>query len=269
MGLRLVTVYKEMAFERLKLLAGDVETLQNIDQQLTQLHEEMLRDFEPRLSRLELLLSEMERRGNGFFEETIRIGRIRSLMDSEAIRRSFEKEVIADTPQRIEEEVGTIIDWIVERNLKAWQDIQGYIDRRQLDRYRDGMVGEVGQSFSYNRQALLGSVGRVAREVVSGYDREAESRTIANQVQALEQSFLPDGIDYYAPLLHDDYKSIIDYLPPEAVVVFDDWQVLEPPADDGSDPEFVLLDEEFHIRLAHAATDPLAAAEHDDAVVDL
>src|SRR5690606_32547657 len=33
------------------------------------------------------------------------------------------------------------------------------------------------------RQALLGSVGRVAREVVSGYDREAESREIANQVQ--------------------------------------------------------------------------------------
>ena len=182
-ALRLVGRYKELAFERLKLLAGDVETLQNIDQQLTQLHEEMLRDFEPRLSRLDLLLTEMERRGNGFFEETIRIGRIRSLMDSEAIRRSFEKEVIADTPQRIEEEVGAIIDWIVERNLKAWQDIQGYIDRRQLDRYREGMVGEVGQSFSYNRQALLGSVGRVAREVVSGYDREAESRTIANQVQ--------------------------------------------------------------------------------------
>lgn len=182
-ALRLVGRYREIAFERLKVLAGDVETLQNIDQQLAQLHDEMLRDFEPRLARLELLLTEMERRGHGFFEESVRIGRIRTLMDSEGIRRSFEKEVIADTPRQIEEEVGAIIDWIVERNLKAWQDIQSFIDRRQLDRYRDEMVGEVGQNFSYNRQALLGSVGRVAREVVSGYDREAESREIANQVQ--------------------------------------------------------------------------------------
>lgn len=182
-ALRLVARYREIAFERLKVLSGDVETLQNIDQQLAQLHDEMLCDFEPRLARLELLLSEMERRGYAFFEEAVRIGRIRTLMDSDGIRRSFEKEVIGDTPRQIEEEVGTIIDWIVERNLKAWQDIQSFIDRRQLERHREEMVGEVGRDFSYNRQALLGSVGRVAREVVSGYDREAESRAIANQVQ--------------------------------------------------------------------------------------
>ena len=35
------------------------------------------------------------------------------------------------------------------------------------------MIGEVGAGFSYNRQALLDSVGRVSREVIGGYDREA------------------------------------------------------------------------------------------------
>jgi hypothetical protein len=45
------------------------------------------------------------------------------------------------------------------------------------------MVGDVGRNFSYNRQALLASVGRVAREVVGSYDREAEARAIANDVQ--------------------------------------------------------------------------------------
>ena len=182
-GLRLVSVYKELAFERLKLLAGDVETLQNIDQQLTLFHEEMLRDFEPRLSRLDVLLNDMERRGMSFFENTIRIGRIKTLMDSEGVQRSFQTEVIADTPQRIEEETGRVIDWIVERNLKVWQDINGYIDRRQLNRYSEGMIGEVGQTFNYNRQALLDSIGRLSREVVGTYDREAESRAIANEVQ--------------------------------------------------------------------------------------
>jgi small GTP-binding protein len=182
-GLRLASKYKQATFDRLKLLAQDVEALQNIDQQLALFHQEMLRDFEPRLGRLDLLLSDMERRGSRFFEETIRIGRIRSLMDSEAVKRSFEREVIGETPKEIEAEVGRVIDWIVERNHKLWQDINAYIDRRQLTRHRDGMIGEVGPSFGYNRQALLDSIGRVSSEVLGSYNREAESRSIANEIQ--------------------------------------------------------------------------------------
>ena len=62
-GLRLAARYKEAAFERLKLLSQDIEALQSIDAQLALFHQEMLRDFEPRLARLDLLLSEMEGRG--------------------------------------------------------------------------------------------------------------------------------------------------------------------------------------------------------------
>jgi small GTP-binding protein len=182
-GLRLAARYKQTAFDRLKLLAQDIEAVQSIDGQLTLFHQEMLRDFEPRLARLELLLSEMEHRGTRFFEETIRIGRIRSLLDSEAVRRAFEREVIADTPQQMDAEVGRIIDWVVERNLKVWQDVSQFVDRRRLAQHREGMVGEVPSTFTYNRQALLESIGRVSREVVGGYDRDAEARAIANEVQ--------------------------------------------------------------------------------------
>jgi small GTP-binding protein len=182
-GLRLAARYKDVAFQRLKLLAQDIETIQSIDRQLALFHDEMVRDVEPRLSRLDVLLGDMEQRGMRFFEETLRIGRIRTLLDSEGVRRAFEREVIGDTPAQLEAETGRIIDWIVERNLKAWQDVSGYIDRRQIDRHREGMVGEVGGSFTYNRQALLESIGRVARETVGTYDRDAEARAIANDVQ--------------------------------------------------------------------------------------
>ena len=182
-GLRLAARYKEAAFERLKLLSQDVEALQSIDAQLALFHQEMLRDFEPRLSRLELLLNEMEGRGQRFFEETIRLGRIRSLLDSEGVKRAFEREVVGDTPQQLEAEVGRLIDWIVERNLKVWQDVSQFVDRRRLSLHQEGMLGEVPTTFSYNRQALLESVGRVSREVIGGYDRERESRAIADEVQ--------------------------------------------------------------------------------------
>jgi hypothetical protein len=88
--------------------------------------------------------------------------------------------VIGDMPDRIEDEAGQVVDWIVERNLRLWQDIQQYIDRRRLDRHE--LIGDVG-GFQYNRQALLDSIGRLANRVVSGYNREEEARKIANEVQ--------------------------------------------------------------------------------------
>ena len=182
-GLRLSGRYKEAAFERLKLLSQDIEALQSIDAQLALFHQEMVRDFEPRLSRLELLLNEMEGRGQRFFEETVRLSRIRSLLDSEGIKRAFEREVVGDTPQQLEAEVGRLIDWIVERNLKVWQDVSQFVDRRRLSLHQEGMLGEVPTAFSYNRQALLESVGRVSREVIGDYDREREARAIADEVQ--------------------------------------------------------------------------------------
>jgi small GTP-binding protein len=182
-GLRLSARYKEAAFERLKLLSQDIEALQSIDAQLGIFHQDMLRDFEPRLAKLELLLNEMDRRGQRFFEETFRLSRIRSLLDSEGIKRSFEREVIGDTPQQLEAEVGRLIDWIVERNLKVWQDVSQFVDRRRLALHQEHMLGEVPTTFSYNRQALLDSVGHVSREVIGGYDREREARAIADDVQ--------------------------------------------------------------------------------------
>jgi GTP-binding protein EngB required for normal cell division len=182
-GLRLSARYKEAAFERLKLLGQDIEALQSIDAQLALFHQEMLRDFEPRLSRLELLLNEMQSRGQRFFEETVRLSRIRSLLDGEGIKRAFEREVVADTPPQLEAEVARLIDWIVERNLKVWQDVSQFVDRRRLSLHQEGMLGEVPTTFSYNRQALLESVGRVSREVIGGYDREREARAIADEVQ--------------------------------------------------------------------------------------
>jgi GTP-binding protein EngB required for normal cell division len=181
-GLTLAGRYKEVAFDRLKLLAEDVATLQNIDTQLAEFHQEMLRDFEPRLGRLDALLSDMEVRGMNFFDERIRLAKVWQLRNGEDIRRDFERDVIGETPRSIDDEVQRVIDWIVERNLRLWQDLGSYIERRKISRHREEMIGEVGTGFSYNRQALLDSIGRTAREAVSSYNREAEARRLAEEV---------------------------------------------------------------------------------------
>ncbi|HYH82590.1 MAG TPA: dynamin family protein, partial [Longimicrobium sp.] len=193
-GLRLAGRYKVLAFDRLKVLAEDVATLQNIDAQLAAFHQEMLRDFEPRLGRLDAMLNDMELRGVNFFDDQIRFGKIRALMRSDQIRRDFERVVVGDTPREIDDEVGRIVDWIVERNLKLWQDLGAYIERRQISRHREGMIGDVGGGFSYNRQALLDSIGRTSREVVGTYNREAEARKLADEVRAGAGTTLAAGV---------------------------------------------------------------------------
>lgn len=182
-ALRLSAKYSDLAFERLKLLAEDIEAIRKIDDQLAAFHGEMLSEFEGRLAILHTMLGDMERRGDAFFEDTLRIGRIRTLLDSDSVRREFEARVIADTPKKIDDEVGKIIDWILERSHRVWADIQGFIERRRLAEYEDQMLGEVQDSFSYNRQALLNSIGRASTQILATYDTDVESRQIANDVQ--------------------------------------------------------------------------------------
>lgn len=183
-ALRLASLYKEEAYKRLKILSADITTLENIDQQMTAFHEEMLRDFHPRLAAVESLLEQMQSRGKAFFDENIRINKLRSLLRPERMRLEFEKQVIGETPRLLEEEVTRLIDWVAERNIRLWQDIQSYIDRRKISRHRDEIIGEVGVGFHYNRQALFDSIGRTSKEVLNTYDRETESRAMSNEVRA-------------------------------------------------------------------------------------
>lgn len=180
-GLRLADRYKTLAFERLKTLAADIEAIQDIDRQLASYHQDMLGDLEGRLARIDTLLLEMERRGAAFFEENVRIGRIKSLMDSDALRVAFESQVVGDTPERIEEEATRVVDWIVERNLDVWREVERYIDRRQEEAPEDA-PRQAGR-FQYNRQALLDSISHAADRVIGSYNREEEARKIANEVQ--------------------------------------------------------------------------------------
>ncbi len=182
-GLRLAVSYKEVAFERLKLLATDIVAIENVDRQLAAFHEEMMQDYRPRLKMVESYLDDLEKRGNAFFDDTVRLKNIRMLLSKEKIRMDFENLVLADTPRRIEEEVERIIDWIIQRHLKLWQDVNQYIDRRQLSRHRENLIGEAGQVFHYNREALLNSIGRLSSDVIKGYNREAEARAMANEVR--------------------------------------------------------------------------------------
>ena len=78
----------------------------------------MRRQFEYHLTRIENIIAKMTARGDEFFEETIRIGRVFDLLNSAKIKAEFERKVVADNERQIDETISELIDWMVEQDLK-------------------------------------------------------------------------------------------------------------------------------------------------------
>jgi small GTP-binding protein len=180
--------YQKATDERLTVLRDDLATIENIERQLTLYQEDMRRQFAYHLTRIENIIAKMTARGDEFFEETIRLGRIFDLLNSDKIRGEFERKVVGDTEERIDATIDELIDWMVEQDLRTWQAVNDYIDRRRLSKYEDEMIGEVGGTFRYDRRALLESVSKRAQEEVERYDPEKSAHDLSISVrQAVAQ----------------------------------------------------------------------------------
>ena len=184
-GERLAAQYRGLAQARLGLLAEDLSTIGNIEGQLGVYRTDMQHDFRYRMADVEKVLLAMSNRGMLYFDDTLRLARIFDLMNTQRIQGEFERKVVADAPQQIEEEVHSLIDWLVDRDLRQWQATLEYLESHMAEVHdeQDRIIGRVGGPFEYNRRALLDSVGRAAREVVRSYDREAEARKLAEGVR--------------------------------------------------------------------------------------
>ncbi len=181
---RLVKTYLTTTEERLETLREDFVTLDTIDQQLKLFRDDLTTDVQYHLNDIDTILRDLEDRGMQFFDEMIRVTRLPDLIRSERTRQTFEREVVGDVSQQIEQRVNTLIDWMIEKDLRLWQNIVDYIHRRRTPAHRDHLIGEVGGAFDYNRGALIESVGKKAHQIVAGYDREEESQLLAEEVRS-------------------------------------------------------------------------------------
>jgi small GTP-binding protein len=183
-GKHLVEKYLETIDERLQLLGADFAMLEDVESQLAIYREDMIRDFEFRMADLDNLLYGMEQRGQDYFDETLRLGRIFDLINKDRIQREFTQVVIADTPQQIERKVAELIDWLVDSDLRQWQAVMEHLAERRRQ-HRDRIVGDaVGSGFHHDRQRLIDELGRETQRVVETYDREQEAETIAANAQS-------------------------------------------------------------------------------------
>ncbi len=174
--------YQGVLARRLGLLADDRSTLDEIERQRDQFTRDMRREFQAYLARTKTILLEVERRGDIYFNDTVRLRNLFSLMNSERIKEQFQARVIRDADKDIEIAVGETVDWFLSRNLQLWEDVMGFInERRQAGEER--VIGEVGGRFQYDRQALIRALRERTQEVLDSYDEREEAERLADQLQ--------------------------------------------------------------------------------------
>jgi small GTP-binding protein len=182
-GDNLAGKFLRITTERLDLLITDVERLGDVESQLALYSEDMTRDFNFRMADIENVLYEMEQRGQEYFDDTIRLRRVLDLLDKSRIQKEFENKVVMDAPQRVEQKVNELIDWLVDADFRQWQAVTEHLaDRRQA--HQERIVGDPGiGSFHNERERLIEAVGGQAQRVVETYDKRLEAENIADGAQ--------------------------------------------------------------------------------------
>ncbi len=175
--------YQKATHDRLAVIADDLQTIDNIERQLALYKEDMRKQFAFHLTRVENVIHRMNERGDEFFEETIRIGRVFDLMNSDRIKGEFGKKVIGDTERAIDETIDELIDWMVEQDLRVWEAVNDYVDRRRVSQYAEELIGDVGTQFKYDRRSLLESVSKRAQEEVDRYDAARHAHELSLSVR--------------------------------------------------------------------------------------
>ncbi len=161
----------------------DKDTVEALEISIAAYENELKSELAPRLAEVENILHRLENRGIDFFDNTLRLTNIKSLIYGDKIRAEFEREVLEDMPEQIETQVQRLIDWLVQKDLHEWHQVMSYLQRRQAQ-YVDHLVGETYGAQDTRRRELIDSVGETVQTIVETYDHQKEASELAASVEA-------------------------------------------------------------------------------------
>jgi small GTP-binding protein len=180
---RIAGQYQQQVSDRIQILSGDTQTLEKVERQLELFEEDTQSEFQRHMDRIENELLEMRIRGEEFLDDTMRLWKIRDMLDRNRIRKAFVEQVVAQTPGHIESHIQEIIDWLVERELRQWRLMADELSRRRETDSLQDAAREASGGFAYNRRQLIDSVGAQAEQVIAAFDKRAEAIRMATTLQ--------------------------------------------------------------------------------------
>ncbi|MBX9693657.1 MAG: hypothetical protein K2Z81_14815, partial [Cyanobacteria bacterium] len=80
------------------------------------------------------------------------------------------------------------------------------------------------------REELVARLTAMTEETVRTLSDQAATTlrsVMENDLQALAAGAYPESVEYYSPYVHEAFSTLLDYLPAEAVVTFDEWDSIQ------------------------------------------
>ncbi|GAA5500844.1 GTPase Der [Deinococcus xinjiangensis] len=158
-------------------LTEDLRVLQDLEAQREHHRVTMLGELDGQLNRVARLLSEFEVRADKFIDEKLQFRNIRGLLNSRELEEQFRHEAVADLPEAIDKQFGSMIDRFVESNMHFWEDVQAFLIRRQPS-------SEVARTrFSYDRAALVEGISGSAKDHLESTTEQQLARQLSKDAE--------------------------------------------------------------------------------------
>lgn len=190
-ALSVVSVLDGKLTERSGILERDFEILNQLDAQVTQNCKELEERCYKNINEIYDLLREFERRGQNFLEEKITLSSFSAIRDAERFKALFEKEVVADLRDRVDEALHRGVDWLMRENIALYEKSVRFLSERvQTEHYKDQVIGREQTSFDYNREQIFGNMQDGFKKHVSEFDFKGECNRVVDSAYRGLLSFL-------------------------------------------------------------------------------
>jgi small GTP-binding protein len=176
---------------KLELLSDDTAKIKRIEEQLEAAHGEMQSNFQKFVLRVDVLIVELRDRGLDFLDSNMRVRNLSLLRNETRFREEFERAVLAQWRDKLDESVNESVDWLVRNNMRLWNDTLEYFNTQvRKEQYDSQVIGRVGGQFVYEREEVHARIRREAEARVQSLDHRDECRRVINSsMTALQQSF--------------------------------------------------------------------------------
>ncbi len=160
---------------RKEVVEQDEENILALEEQLTASERPLKRGYRRQLAEIDALLYQLERRGIQFFDDTLRVSRLKLLRDRDQYKQEFNRQVVRDTERQIESLVTDAVDRLTESALELWNTtLRSFTDRvREAEGERPRPDAE---AYPYNRAETFRTIMKEAERRISIYDVEQEAR---------------------------------------------------------------------------------------------
>jgi small GTP-binding protein len=176
---------------KLELLSDDTAKIKRIEDQFEAAHGEMQSNFQKFVLRVDALIVELRDRGLDFLDGNMRVRKLSLLRNEVRFREEFERVVLAQWREKLDQNVDESVDWLVRNNMRLWNDTLEYFNTQvRKEQYDSQIIGRVGGQFVYEREEVHTRIRREAETRFQSLDhREECRRVISSSMSAMQQSF--------------------------------------------------------------------------------